>query len=662
MWRRLGASRSRRERAPVRSVDRPLRVESLEDRQLLACSATTLCAAEVEQLLDRASAATPSDGAIIAIVDRAGHILGVRVEAGVVGAGPNQIATGDVATLVFAIDGAIAKARTAAFFANDQAPLTSRTVQFISQTTITQREVDSNPNVDPVLDADLRGPGFVAPIGIAGHFPPRVKFTPQVDLFAIEHTNRDSICHPGPDHIRDGCAAGSDDISLSGRFNIDPSFVPAGQEIDAPESYGFVSGLLANAQSRGIATLPGGIPIFKDAAGGTVNPPDPLVGGIGVFFPGPDGFASYEQDFGGPNAGVNAPLVLEAEFIAAAAVEGRLSGSLGGVAPVPGIGVANVRGRIDLVGITLDTVGPRGAQGLKKLTRFGKRLGPGVVNGSDQTLGGVVTLADGEPVPDGWLVTPHAGGGLSSADVNDIIEAGIAEAERVRAAIRLPLSRTTRMVFSVTDVDGNVLGLYRMPDATFFSIDVATAKARNVAYYADPTPGVLQAADQVDANDDGNADLPTGVAFTNRTIRFLALPHFPEGIDRANAGDFSILNDAPGCVNLQTAATTCASIPAGAFTSVVGFDAFNPGTNFRDPGNVANQNGIVFFPGSVPIYKAGVLVGGFGVSGDGVDQDDVVTAAGAAGFMPPEPIRADHFQVRQIRLPFIKFLRNPHGL
>src|SRR5262245_10060484 len=179
-------------------------IERLESRELLACSPTTLCAAEVEQLLDRASAATPSDGAIITIVDRGGHILGVRVEGGVVGAGPNQIATGDVATLVFAIDGAVAKARTAAFFANDQAPLPSRTVQFISQTTITEREVDSNPNADPVLEADLRGPGFVAPIGIAGHFPPRVKFTPQVDLFAIEHTNRDSICHPGPDHVSEG--------------------------------------------------------------------------------------------------------------------------------------------------------------------------------------------------------------------------------------------------------------------------------------------------------------------------------------------------------------------------------------------------------------------------------------------------------------------------
>ena len=79
-------------------------------------------------------------------------------------------------------------------------------------------------------------------------------------------------------------------------------------------------------------------------------------------------------------------LVLEAEFIAAAAVEGRLSGPLGGVAPVPGIGVSNFRGRLDLVGITLDTVGPSGTRGLRTLLRFGKGLGAGTVNGTDQPI------------------------------------------------------------------------------------------------------------------------------------------------------------------------------------------------------------------------------------------------------------------------------------
>jgi hypothetical protein len=35
------------------------------------------------------------------------------------------------------------------------------------------------------------------------------------------------------------------------------------------------------------------------------------------------------------------------------------------------------------------------------------------------------------------------------------------------------------------------------------------------------------------------------------------------------------------------------------------------------------------------------MVGGLGISGDGIDQDDFATVGGAAGFMAPEGIRAD---------------------
>jgi hypothetical protein len=73
----------------------------------------------------------------------------------------------------------------------------------------------------------------------------------------------------------------------------------------------------------------------------------------------------------------------------------------------------------------------------------------------------------------------------------------------------------------------------------------------------------------------------------------------------------------------------------------------------------ANQSGVVFFPGSEPLYINGVLVGGLGVSGDGVDQDDYVTAGGAAGFAAPTDIRADQIVIDGVRLPYLKFPRNP---
>jgi len=54
-----------------------------------------------------------------------------------------------------------------------------------------------------------------------------------------------------------------------------------------------------------------------------------------------------------------------------------------------------------------------------------------------------------------------------------------------------------------------------------------------------------------------------------------------------------------------------------------------------------------------------VLVGGLGVSGDGVDQDDYVTNAGSQGFEAPDNIRADQVIIDGVRLPYLKFPRNP---
>lgn len=608
--------------------------------------------ADVYQLLDRAAVASASEDAIIAIVDRNGRILGVRVEADVL------TTITDTETLVFAIDGAVAKARAAAFFANNTAPLTSRTVRFISQSTITQREVESNPNLGD-LASPLQGPGFVAPVGLGGHFPPGIMHTPHVDLFGIEHTNRDSLLQPGPDGIKGTL----DDLALASRFNVDPAYIPAGKELFAPESYGYQSGLFVEAQARGIATLPGGIPLFKDGL---------LVGGIGVFFPGPDGFATHEQGFV-PGVGqteaqrTNAPRVLEAEWIAFAAAGGSSQakapvGTLAGVLPVDCYDLPF--GQITLAGVLLEIYGPH-PSGVKTLLQVGAQVGIGANTGMNMPVALGDDALDGLPVPDGWLVTPHAGASLSAAEVEAIILQGILEAEKTRAQIRLqpngqPGARAS-MVFAVADTNGEVLGLYRMSDATYFSIDVAVAKARNVAYYADPAALVL--ADRVDDNRDGLPDLPTGLAFTNRTFRFLAEPRYPSGVDGSLSGAFSSLRDVG--IDPATAENLGPALPASAYdaaaTSVFLFDAFHPGRNFRDPDDLANQNGVVFFPGSMPLYKSSVLVGGLGVSGDGVDQDDWVTAAGSLGFQPPSNLQADRYRVRQVRLPFLNFPRNPRA-
>jgi uncharacterized protein GlcG (DUF336 family) len=175
------------------------------------------------------------------------------------------------------------------------------------------------------------------------------------------------------------------------------------------------------------------------------------------------------------------------------------------------------------------------------------------------------------------------------------------------------------MTIAVSDLDGTILALRRMPDATVFSVDVAVAKARNVIYFSGSA---------------GSADLPgvpAGTAVSNRTIGFGTQPFFPPGIEGSGPGPFFTL-----------------------YT----FDLAHPCTQGSQGAN-ANQTGIVFFPGSVPLYKNGVLVGGLGVSGDGVDQDDYVTNAGAKGFDAANNIRADQVVIDTVRLPYLKFPRNP---
>jgi uncharacterized protein GlcG (DUF336 family) len=506
---------------------------------------------------------------------------------------------------------------------------------------------------------------------------------------------------------------------------------------------------MPGAQGRGIGTLPGGIPIYEHDYN-VQGAPLIQVGGIGVFFPGPNGFADAENSSLSTNYNPKLPdRSLEAEYVAFAAVGGSSGANLPLQQPFGGVTLPlgpdgkpkfdEPFGRIDLVGITLDVFGPEGNNGPTILAGEGLSLmaqGPTAVNGTLQPLinpglnnivdsqlppgvippavptvaapgvagrtfaaplvplpglttpdddTGISYLLDGTPVPEGFLVLPHNApdGSLTAAQVKLIIFQGVIQAIQTRSAIRLPLNQNAEQVLTVTDKQGDVLGQFRMPDSTIFSIDVSTAKARNTAYYANPL--ALQPIDQVPG-------VPAGANLTARSFRYLGLPRFPEGNDGGPPGPMSQLNDNPfvdhttpiirdpnpsqGQVAVNVVGTGLGpSIPASRYQSAVGYDAFNPGTNFHDirnngvfnPANPAffenpllNRDGIVFFPGSSGIYAGQVLLGGFGDSGDGVDQDDVVAAASVTGFATPLNLRSDAFFFAGVRVPFIKFNRQPN--
>lgn len=71
------------------------------------------------------------------------------------------------------------------------------------------------------------------------------------------------------------------------------------------------------------------------------------------------------------------------------------------------------------------------------------------------------------------------------------------------------------------------------------------------------------------------------------------------------------------------------------------------------------RNGAQIFAGGLPIYRGSTLVGGIGVSGDGIDQDDLIAAGGINAFAPPLSMRSDNTFVRGVRLPFLKFPARP---
>jgi uncharacterized protein GlcG (DUF336 family) len=342
------------------------------------------------------------------------------------------------------------------------------------------------------------------------------------------------------------------------------------------QSYPRYQNSTATGFSLGIGTVPGGFPLFRNQG--------EVIGGIGVA--GVDTFTLGANNI--------ATLIYTSANEAAAA------------AGTAGFGFANPLpdpGGVYIAGFLLPAAIPAPVRPASALA--------GVFQ---------ITPRNGSPAAEGWLVGPLSSSTLSAADVTQIVQHAIDRANLTRAAIRLPEGQRTRMVISVADLNGNILGLYRMHDSTIFSIDVALTKARNVVYFSGPN------RDPRDL-----AGIPPLTAVTNRTIGFGSQSFFPSGI-----------------VNQ----------PPGPFADLYAFDSANPCTQGRQPPS-PNQSGVVFFPGSAPLYRNGVIVGGLGVSGDGVDQDDFVTSGGATGFEPPPSIRADQFLLRNVRLPYWKFPRNP---
>ena len=240
------------------------------------------------------------------------------------------------------------------------------------------------------------------------------------------------------------------------------------------------------------------------------------------------------------------------------------------------------------------------------------------------TLGGVVGEIRQPIIDDPISGTINGEARLSAAEVTGILAAAADRVRTTRAGIRLPVGTQMEAFISVVNFpneDGMapiVLGTFRTGEATIFSWDVAVQKARTAIAFSN----------------NGNT-----LAQSSRTVGFLAQSHYPPGIDANHAGPYFGQQEALSGL-------------LGTLSEVTRNPAFvMPNPNL--------PNGITIFPGGFPLYRNGQLVGAIGVSGDGVDQDDLVAASGTVDFPTPVDIGADTTIFEGARLPYAKFPRDP---
>ncbi len=438
----------------------------------------------------------------------------------------------------------------------------------------------------------------------------------------------------------------------------------------------------------GMSADPGGFPLYKKGV---------LVGGIGVSTKAVYGFDDNVEDFDEDIDEVIA-LLASSHFLPPAEIRAdkiSLDGTLlrysdaQVVEPASNLVDALAQSDKDLIDASLISVPGYfdSAQGIKAGQQYGQE-GSGVRPSTldEFAIPGAFILSDGAGRNRFPIKAAADGNGsempLTQDEVRQLLETAHQTMSAARGQIRRPLNQSARVSMVVVDTTGEILGLVIGSDAPIFGLDVAVQKARTATFFSSE----LAATYLVGLNRDEISDYVQRVrvflndpqaltgqhAFSDRAGGNLSRPYFPDGELGRPHGPLSrpITEWSPFATGLQESLVR---------PEVVKHLGFVDGTSDKGAANecvgLLNEggdihllgNGIQIFPGSVPIYRGSTLIGGIGVSGDGVDQDDMIAflsvhrvgeALGTLGNAPKE-IRADTIEVDNVRLRYISCPFNP---